>query len=315
MVKKPTVSILIPTYNAGAFLDETIKSVLEQSFEDYELIIVDNASTDNTNDIITPYLIDERISYYKNPFNIGMVNNWNKCLEYAHGQYIKFLMADDKFHPQMLEKYVAVMDQYPKVSLVTCNRGHIGLKTYTWELPFQHLQDGKKVIYDNLRSCNWIGEPTTVMIRKSNLYLGKFKPQYTYLPDWDMWLRHLSVGDCYIIPETLSYFRVHENQLTSNLLGSAANYLEEYHFFKEIQKYNPYGIDFQVLNIDEIIKQKAASCLKALIKLTPQLHKAKSRALFINSLKPLLEEGVVFRSISVLFQTLKRNRFETNSTT
>src|SRR5687767_8430509 len=120
-MSKPKVSVLIPTYNYAHFLDETIQSVLNQTYSDYELIIVDNKSTDSTVELVGKYLGDPRVRFYQNEKNLGLTGNWNKCLEYATGEYIKFLCADDKFHPEMLAKFVAVMEENPTVSLVTCD--------------------------------------------------------------------------------------------------------------------------------------------------------------------------------------------------
>src|SRR5687768_14893088 len=91
----PRVSVLIPTYNYARYLDEAIQSAIRQTFTDFEIIIVDNNSTDNTAEVISKYLTDPRIRYYRNKSNIGLINNFNRCLELATGQYIKFLLADD----------------------------------------------------------------------------------------------------------------------------------------------------------------------------------------------------------------------------
>ncbi len=79
----PKVSVLIPTYNYAHYLDETIRSVLDQTFTDFELLIVDNRSTDNTAEVVKKYLGDNRVSFYANEKNVGLVGNWNKCLDYA----------------------------------------------------------------------------------------------------------------------------------------------------------------------------------------------------------------------------------------
>jgi glycosyltransferase involved in cell wall biosynthesis len=111
MTSNIEVSVLIPTYNYAHFLDETIQSVLNQTYNDYEVIIVDNKSTDDTVEVVEKYLSDTRIHFYQNDSNLGLTGNWNKCLEFAKGDYIKFLCADDKFHPEMLQKFVTVMDE------------------------------------------------------------------------------------------------------------------------------------------------------------------------------------------------------------
>src|SRR5689334_17359944 len=110
MENLPKISVLIPTYNYAHYLDETIQSVLNQSFKDFELIIVDNHSTDNTEEVVSKYLADERVSYHKNEKNLGLVGNWNMCLTYPKAEYIKFICADDMIHPEMLDKFYAVME-------------------------------------------------------------------------------------------------------------------------------------------------------------------------------------------------------------
>lgn len=90
----PKISVCIPTYNSGEFLSEAIQSVLDQSFQNFELIISDNASEDNTTEIVNAFN-DSRIQYYRNKKNIGMYENFNHCLDLAEGEYIKFLCATD----------------------------------------------------------------------------------------------------------------------------------------------------------------------------------------------------------------------------
>ena len=90
------VSILIPTYNRELFIGEAIESAINQKYKNLEIIIVDNCSKDNTNEIINNYLkLDNRIIYYKNNENIGPVLNWNKCIDLASGEYVKILWSDD----------------------------------------------------------------------------------------------------------------------------------------------------------------------------------------------------------------------------
>ncbi|MDB5263107.1 MAG: hypothetical protein JWQ14_2388 [Adhaeribacter sp.] len=296
MDKLSTVSVLIPTYNNAHFLDETIQSVLNQSYTDFELIIVDNHSTDNTDDVVQPYLIDPRLRYYKNATNIGMVGNWNKCLEYAQGTYIKYLCSDDKFHPDLLEKFVAVMEQYPHVAIVSSYREYFGEKRFKQELPpFSGLRSGKEAICLSLEKWNWIGEPTTVMFRRSGLKVGDFKTDYKYFPDWDMWLRLLTTGDCYIIPETLSYFRLHPNQVTALVLQNSSNLFEEYYFFKAVKEKNEYEINFAEFDIDILIKLKASKCVRAIYRLIPKLKERRNWSLLLQAIKIAIAEKAFFK--------------------
>ena len=294
-----TVSVLVPTYNNAHFLDETIQSVLNQSFPDFELIIVDNQSTDNTDEVVQQYLHDKRVKFYKNATNIGMVGNWNKCLEYAQGKYIKYLCSDDKFHPDLLKKFVQVMEQHPQVAIVSSYREYFGLKRFKSELPpFSGLKSGKEVIYHSLQDWNWIGEPTTVMFRRADLQVGPFNTDYKYFPDWDMWLKLLTRGDLYMIPETLSYFRLHENQVTALVMQNLSNLFEEYYFFKAAKAQNNYNLDFKEFDIDALIKKKAFKCGRATYRLIPKLKQKKNWALLMKAFVIAYSEKVMLKTIT-----------------
>lgn len=293
MSKAPKVSVLIPTYNYARYLDEAIESVLAQSFRDFELIIVDDQSKDNTDDIVKKYLDDPRVSYFKNPVNLGLVANFNKSLEYASGEYIKYLLADDKWDPTLLEKFVAVMESNPGVSLVTSFSNTFGSVNQLRKLPLEGLQPGRKVIMDCLRhgKGNWIGEPTVVMFRKRDLHVGKFNADYICLVDLDMWLRLLTIGDCYIIPEALAYFRVHSVQASNK--GSIRNWFDEYYFFRDIKKKNVYKVEMSELDIDEVIKRKAKKCVKRVSTIMPKFYKRGNLSLIMEGLKIGRTEKVI----------------------
>lgn len=301
MKKNPKVSVLIPTYNYGRFLAEAIESVLKQTYTDFEIIIVDNNSTDNTDEVVQNYLSDNRIQYYKNPTNIGMVPNFNKCMEYANGEYIKFLLADDKFHPELLSKFVSILDEYPNVCLVTSNSKSFGLESKVRESPFEYLQSGEKIIKESIRDGkgNFIGEPTTVMFRTSNLKLGNFNAKFPSLNDLNFWLRQLTIGDCYFIPEILSYFRIHEQQAT--IVNKFNNWFDEYNFYKRVKTHNDYNINYSDLDIDRTIKKTALKSASAMYKLLPDLQKKKYRILFKKAIKIALKEGVLASSLIIQF--------------
>jgi glycosyltransferase involved in cell wall biosynthesis len=115
---KPLLSIGLPVYNGEQFLEETLQSILNQSFEDFELIICDNASTDETEAICRRYIEkDARIRYYRNEYNIGWALNHNKVVGLANGAYFKWIAYDDLIAPVFLEKCIEVLDQHPEVVL------------------------------------------------------------------------------------------------------------------------------------------------------------------------------------------------------
>ena len=108
---KDLVSIIMPSYNTERFIGETVKSVLAQSYTDWELIIVDDCSTDHTDDVIQEFLSDDRIHYIKNEVNSGAAVSRNRALKAARGRWIAFLDSDDLWLPDKLERQVRFMEE------------------------------------------------------------------------------------------------------------------------------------------------------------------------------------------------------------
>lgn len=300
MNRTPKISVLIPTYNSATLIEEAIDSVFSQTFTDFELIVLDNQSTDNTDEVILKYKSDPRFSYHKNEKNLGAVGNFNRIIDFANGEYIKFLCADDKFHPQLLEKFVAILDQYPYVSLVSSYFEEFDLGTKIWETPLKLLQPGELIIKEVLKGYNFLGSPTGIMFRKSNLHLGKFKPEFTWVTDWDLWLRHLSIGDCYIIPEVLTYTRLHDLQVTASARKDYRTYYEKYDLYKIIKAKNEYQINLAEVNIDGLIKKRATELAMVLPHTILNFKKKEARKVFKKAMKAAYDEGVIMTSFRLL---------------
>lgn len=306
MNHSPLVSVLIPTYNYAQYLDEAIQSVLSQTYKNFELIIVDNRSTDNTDEVVKKYLADQRISYYKNDRNLGLVGNWNKCVSYAKGEYVKFLMSDDKFKEELLEEFVDVMKRYPNVAIVTSNSEIFGARSKIRISEFIGLQNGKDIVYKCLKqgTGNLIGEPTTVMFRKKDLdRVGEFKTDYTCLVDLNMWLRLLDCGDIYFMARTLSFFRVHNNQQSSR--ANVSNWIDEYHFYKDVQKYNTYQLEVNSigsLGLESVIKDRALHCANGMYSILPRFFKGNNPSVISKAFIICTRERLVGRSFVSLIK-------------
>jgi glycosyltransferase involved in cell wall biosynthesis len=114
----PKVSVVLPVYNGDNFLVQTLDAILAQEFTDFELVICDNASTDQTSAICRRYVdLDARVTYHRNSHNIGMTGNFNKVIALAQGEYIKIAAHDDMIAPEFLKACVAVLDQHPDIIL------------------------------------------------------------------------------------------------------------------------------------------------------------------------------------------------------
>ena len=122
---RPRVSIGLPVYNGDRFVARAVESVLAQTYTDFELIISDNASEDETADICQRYARgDSRIRYDRNDYNIGQIANVNRVFELARGEYFKWVGYDDWLEPNLLEETVAALDRNPQAVLVTCYQKH-----------------------------------------------------------------------------------------------------------------------------------------------------------------------------------------------
>lgn len=223
------LSVCIPTYNYGSYLAETIESILAQSFTDFELVIVDDNSRDNTREVVESYAQkDARIRFSVNGKNLGMVANWNHCLELARGRYVKFVFGDDLLaSADSLKKMVAVLDADPGVSLVCSARNFIDDKSAVIKVVSHFCRTGilpgtDVINYCLMRQGNLIGEPSVVMFRKAQASRG-FLPNYSQIVDLEMWFHLLEQGAFGYIDEPLCSFRIHEEQMTRKNRDSGAD--------------------------------------------------------------------------------------------
>ena len=238
------VSICIPTYNYGLYLAEAIESILSQSFADFELIIVDDGSTDDTCSVVAPYAQrDSRIRFSVNERNIGMVQNWNHCLHLARGEYVKFVFADDKLaSPDALQRMVEILDANSSVSLVCSARNFIDQDSALLKVESHFCRTGilsgdEVINYCLIRQGNLIGEPSVVMFRRAQARRG-FLTNYQQIVDLEMWFHLLEQGAFAYINEPLCSFRIHELQQTRKNRESAGDlddvfYLLEDYLHKE----------------------------------------------------------------------------------
>jgi glycosyltransferase involved in cell wall biosynthesis len=219
---KPTkVSVCIPTYNYARYLPEAIESVLSQNYPNFELIIIDDCSQDNTTEIVMSYAAhDSRIIFKRNSVNVGMAKNWNLCMQDASGDYIKFLFGDDLLcSPDALTKMAGMLDSNNEIALVASARKIINENSAVIKelAHFQHkiVIEGAKAISMCLwEQKNLIGEPSAVMFRKASAARG-FDARYRQLIDLEMWFHLLEQGKFAYLRESLCAFRIHPQQQTA----------------------------------------------------------------------------------------------------
>lgn len=221
----PKVSICLPVYNGARYLASAIDCILAQTFEDFEILVADDCSTDESAQIISDYAArDKRIVSWLNEKNLKLFGNYNHCLSKAQGQYIKPFAQDDLLEPMALARMVAVLDSEPGVALVTSSKRWIDGAGQTTKVLKRFDRDirlpSADVILANLIVLNnWIGEPATAMFRREHAGSG-FDERFYHWGDIDYWFRILQNGDLFVIGDTLCAFRMHEGSATAgNLAG------------------------------------------------------------------------------------------------
>src|SRR5512133_1259902 len=172
-MSSPLITICIPTYNHERFLQETLASVIAQSYDNFEVLVIDDCSVDGTAEIARGFALqDPRISVHVNERNLGMVANWNRCLEMAQGEFIKFVFGDDLMtSPETLQRMAEVFASDREVTLVASARNIIDedsriIESFV-EFPDKTRIPGQELVKRCLEGIvyqhNLIGEPSVVM--------------------------------------------------------------------------------------------------------------------------------------------------------
>lgn len=233
----PDVSVLLPCYNAGATLEEALDSLLNQTYPDLEIICVDDGSTDNTLDILGAYAQKDPQIFVLAESHQGVVGAANRGLEACQGEIIIRMDADDRCHPQRIEKQRAYLKEHPEVAVVSC---------LVEGFPREAVGEGFQVYYDWLNRLitheqicreifveSPIANPSAAFRREWALRLGGYQDK-GWPEDYDLWLRFYLAGARFEkVPEVLFYWREHPERLThldprysvENFLRAKAHYL------------------------------------------------------------------------------------------
>lgn len=222
------ISIIMASYNTAKFISETIESVSVQTYSNWELIIVDDCSTDDTDAVVRPYLADDRIRYIKKRKNSGAAVSRNCALREAKGKWVAFLDSDDLWFPEKLEKQISFMKK---------NDYHFSYTNYI-EIDENSKENGrsvtgpKKITRHGMYNYCWMG-CLTVMYDAETVGLIQIA-DIKKNNDYAMWLKACKKSDCYLLDETLAKYRKRS--------GSISNYgytkLIKWHYklYREAEK-------------------------------------------------------------------------------
>lgn len=224
---KELVSIIMPSYNTGRFMRDTIESVLAQSYTNWELIIVDDCSTDDTDQIVEQYLTDNRITYIKNETNSGAALSRNRALREAKGKWIAFLDSDDLWEPNKLEK---------QISFMMNNDYHFSYTNYI-EINEDSKPNGrfvtgpKRITKHSMYNYCWIG-CLTVMYDAEKIGLIQIA-DIKKNNDYAMWLKVCRKANCYLLDENLARYRKRSGSISNH--GYAILVKWHFHLFRHAE--------------------------------------------------------------------------------
>lgn len=221
--KTPKISVIIPAYNSEKTINYTIESVLNQSFTDFELIVINDGSQDSTLEVITQ-IQDSRIKVFSYPNAGGNVSR-NRGLYRAGGEFVSFLDADDLWTPDKLQSQLKALQENVTAKIA-----------YSWtdyiDTNGQFLFSGKRInengnVYENLLLNNFLENGSNPLIcKKALITLGGFDEFLTAAQDWDMWLRLASKFDFVCVPSVQILYRISPNSLSCNLLRQEKSCLQ-----------------------------------------------------------------------------------------
>jgi glycosyltransferase involved in cell wall biosynthesis len=239
--KQPLLTVAIPTYNCAHYLPDAVGSIMRQGLDDFELLIVDNASEDNTEELVRSFG-NKHIRYIRNPSNLGSRENGNRCMFNARGRYIKFLCADDVFLDGVLEKQLEILESRPEIVLVTCDHyitnEHLQIEGVFHAFPGVH--PGSRVINACLSGmANYIAGPSNVMFRREQAAGLVADSSYNLLSDCKFYLQLLERG-WYANIETVGYlYRRHPNSDTEVNCPVDSRMSEHLRLVSEFGGWNP----------------------------------------------------------------------------
>lgn len=237
-MNKPLVSVIIPNYNHARFLDERIQSILNQTYQDYELIILDDCSSDNgaSKEIIERYRSNPHVSHIVyNEFNSGSpFKQWHKGFELAEGKYIWIAESDDKCDNRLLEILVDACQKDDVVlsfckSRVFYDTGEQRFHECQKDMDINFTMDGKRFISEYLLGRNTIVNASGVLLKKDNaLAVEPYYLEFKASGDWMFWIELAERGKVSFVAQTLNYFRYHPFRTTDICIKTGVSYRENY---------------------------------------------------------------------------------------
>ena len=226
MSKEPIVSVIMPAFNREKFIAESIRSVLNQSFKDFELIVIDDGSTDKTLQIANTFLEDPRIRIVRNQKNLGIAKTRNKALELARGRFIAPLDSDDIWlDREKLRKQVEFLEENPDYAMLGGGIMHIDVDSKPIKKVLFPIYDS--LIRNIVLQYNPFAQSSLLYRKSAALECGGYSTEYKICDDYDLWLKIGTKHKFTNIPQVLTGYRIHGENITKTKRLTAAREILE----------------------------------------------------------------------------------------
>ena len=290
MSSEPLISICIPTYNGSQYIEKCIESCLAQSYRNIEIIVCDDCSSDSIVNVLNPYLKkDYRITFYQNEKNLGLVGNWNKCMNYASGEYIKLLFQDDWMDVNAIEEFVEIANK--GYDFIVSKRNFIlnelatdedkmyySKKVKTLENYFNQDEIGcyfptskiKDIVVSNI-ALNFIAEPSLIFFKRTLIKeVGLYDHLFHQICDLEYNMRLASKVGVYVLNKPLCHFAIHAQSTTNANVNNKyfqLRFIEQAYYAYKLIHHNSFK---SIQNLFSL-KQK----LKLILYYKYRMHEAK----------------------------------------
>jgi len=284
----PKVSVILPNFNHAPYLEQRLESIFSQTFQDYELILLDDLSTDNSVEILSRYARDPRVSHFVvNDANSGSsFRQWGKGLSLATGKYVWIAESDDFADPSLLEHLVSAMEQQDDITLAYCRINRVrgdgsfeeicqwgeAIDPSRWDHDF--VCSGTEAIQKYLQYRNTIVNASAVLFRRERAipFMDEIG-SYRYCGDWLFWILMLTHGNMAYVSRPLSYFRRYESATSLRNVRSTIThrFVEYQRVLERVAGLLPPGCSSQLEQYEWIVrewmsKRKAMSLWQYLVR-------------------------------------------------
>lgn len=268
------VSVVMPVYNGEKHLKEAIDSILNQTFTDFEFIIINDGSTDSSESIVLSYA-DERIRYVKNDVNLQIVKSLNKAIELAKGQYIARMDADDISLQIRLEEQVRFMQSHPEIDVCGTWVHTFGDREETWEYPLSHDEIKALLLLNSA-----LAHPS-IIVKRSMFSDFSFSNKYLGAEDYYLWVNSIDHKVFSNIPKVLYRYRLHDKQTEKIVQRKSTDNIREETLSKVGCEFSDEELSnfFAIANYQSVSIKKADALLMKILKTNREFGYFEQKAL------------------------------------